>query len=354
MSRPSKARRTRIARINHKNRERTKKRLLIVALILSIISTPLVVLAASESTEQTISKIYASNIIHTPELLNGKMVNVLNNIQLANAEVEYFATNYFATKYEYEYENEYPYEYSYEYTYEGYEIEPTIEPQVEEIVVETAPTEPVPAPVEVPQYETEESPITEEKLPAEEPMIEEVAPIEEPEPYTPQPITYEGLTIKGAADWFTTAQHIFPREADATVIDVETGRSFRIRRTFGTNHADVETLTIEDTNIMKDIWGGWSWDRRAVVVITDTGYVLAASMNGMPHAGVDGPAALSHVTNRSGGFGSGMNFDAIPGNGMHGHVCIHFFNSRNHGQSTPQAGHQNMVQVAAQYIADNF
>ena len=39
---------------------------------------------------------------------------------------------------------------------------------------------------------------------------------------------------------------------------------------------------------MKSIYGGdWSWERRPVI-ITVNGRKLAASMAGMPHAGVEG------------------------------------------------------------------
>ena len=34
----------------------------------------------------------------------------------------------------------------------------------------------------------------------------------------------------------------------------------------GTNHADSEALTLNDTNIIKSIWGGFSWSRRPVIV----------------------------------------------------------------------------------------
>ena len=50
-----------------------------------------------------------------------------------------------------------------------------------------------------------------------------------------------------------------------------------------TNHADSETLTQEDTDIMKEIYNNkWSWDRRAIIV--EVGNLkLPASMAGMPH-----------------------------------------------------------------------
>lgn len=161
---------------------------------------------------------------------------------------------------------------------------------------------------------------------------------------------------KGALDWFDEVQFLFPRDSDATVLDVETGKSFRVRRTFGTNHADVEPLSTEDSRIIKEIWGGsWSWQRRAVVVKPDVGgHIIAGSMTGYPHAGLDRYPALAIINNRSGGFGTGQNLDVIKGNDADGHLDIHFLNSRTHGTNVMQQEHQNMVQKAARYIESNF
>lgn len=157
-------------------------------------------------------------------------------------------------------------------------------------------------------------------------------------------------SLKGALDWFKTVQYIFPRGKNAKVTDIKTGKSFMIKRTFGTNHADVETLTKEDTKIMKEIWGGYSWERRAVVVEVD-GHLIAGSMTAMPHAGVDAQPAVKVVNGRSGGYGRGQNLDAVKNNGMDGHVDIHFLNSRTHGTNTMQKIHQDKVKEAAAYIA---
>ena len=46
-----------------------------------------------------------------------------------------------------------------------------------------------------------------------------------------------------------------------------TGRTFNIKRTYGYNHADCETLTANDTKIMLEIYGGgWSWERRPIIL----------------------------------------------------------------------------------------
>lgn len=130
-------------------------------------------------------------------------------------------------------------------------------------------------------------------------------------------------------DWFKEVQYIYKKGDEATVTDVDTGKSFKVRRLYGGNHADTEPLTSEDTKIMKSIYGGsWSWDRRAIIVtVKDDQNIerkIAASMNGMPHGG-----------------------ESIDNNGMKGHFCIHFKNSRTHSGSRLDPGHQNAVKKAA-------
>lgn len=165
-------------------------------------------------------------------------------------------------------------------------------------------------------------------------------------------LAYVNLTpqYSGDLDWFTQVRDIWKRGMDATVTDVETGKSFHIKRTYGTNHADVETLTREDTAIMKEIWGGFSWNRRAVVVQV-AGYTLAGSMTAMPHAGLENKREGAWVSGRSAGYGYGYNYDAIKGNGISGHMDIHFKNSRTHGTNVVQRVHQDMVKKAAAFIA---
>lgn len=146
--------------------------------------------------------------------------------------------------------------------------------------------------------------------------------------------------------WFEGGNKVFDIGKVATVYDVDTGRTFRVKRTFGDNHADCETLTSEDTRVMKEIYGGkWSWDRRAVILDVD-GVKIPASMSGMPHAGVNSEPARVYVTNRSGGFGRGINLDTIKGNGMDGHFDIHLLGSRTHGTNRVEPRHQSMVQKA--------
>ncbi len=171
----------------------------------------------------------------------------------------------------------------------------------------------------------------------------------------PQKITSRShdRSRQGALDWYTDVQHLWPRGSNAMITDVDTGKSFELQRTFGHNHADVEPLTKEDAAIIRDIWGGWSWERRAVIVEIGE-YVIAGSMTAMPHAGVDAAPAVQVVNNRSGGYGRGQNLDAVKGNGVDGHMDIHFLNSKTHGTNQVQKAHQDMVHKAARSIAENY
>lgn len=138
------------------------------------------------------------------------------------------------------------------------------------------------------------------------------------------PVSRGGRTSFGAmVDWFKTGQYLFPRGAVAKVTDLYTGISFYMKRTGGTNHADSEPVSKSDSDKIKKIWGGWSWDRRPVILDIG-GDRIAASMHGMPHA-----------------------YDRIANNGMSGHVCIHFYKSRTHVRNAQDPDHQAAVRRAA-------
>jgi peptidoglycan hydrolase-like protein with peptidoglycan-binding domain len=154
--------------------------------------------------------------------------------------------------------------------------------------------------------------------------------------------------------WFDGVDKLFEIGKTATVYDIDSGLSFKVKRTYGYNHADCETLTAEDTKVMKKIYGGsWSWNRRAIIV-TVGGTRIAASMAGMPHAGNDRYAANSYINSRSGGYGRGANLDAVKGNGMNGVFDIHFKGSKTHGSNRVNEAHQKMVNKAAEWAKKNY
>ncbi|MFF2450630.1 hypothetical protein ACFVSW_26660 [Neobacillus sp. NPDC058068] len=123
-------------------------------------------------------------------------------------------------------------------------------------------------------------------------------------------------------DW-KEVNHIVPKYTKFTVLDVETGKRFKVQRRAGSNHADVQPLTKKDTKIMKKIYSGkWSWKRRAIIVIHKEQWI-AASMHGMPH----GAGALE--------------------NNFPGHFCIHFYGSTTHRTNTMDLSHMLMILKAA-------
>lgn len=125
-------------------------------------------------------------------------------------------------------------------------------------------------------------------------------------------------------DWWSEAQYLFPINKVATVIDFQTGKSFKVKRTTGAFHADCEPLTAKDAAIIKEIWGGnYSWKERAVIVQVD-GRKIAASMASMPHD-------VEYITDN--------NFD--------GHFDIHFKNSIRHKDGMISNAHQEQIKIAA-------
>lgn len=123
--------------------------------------------------------------------------------------------------------------------------------------------------------------------------------------------------------------HLLPKYTKFIVMDVETGKRFKVQRRAGSHHADVQPLTAKDTKIMKKIYSGeWSWKRRAIIVIHDKQWI-AASMHGMPH----GAGALK--------------------NNFPGHFCIHFYGSTTHLTNAMDLSHMLMVLKAAGKL-DNY
>jgi hypothetical protein len=117
--------------------------------------------------------------------------------------------------------------------------------------------------------------------------------------------------------------NVLPKYSKFTVLDLETGKKFKVQRRAGSHHADVQPLTPKDTKIMKKIYGGkWSWKRRAIIVMHQNQWI-AGSMHGMPHGG----GALK--------------------NNFPGHFCIHFYGSTTHRTSTMDLSHMLMVYKAA-------
>lgn len=125
-----------------------------------------------------------------------------------------------------------------------------------------------------------------------------------------------------ALEW-KEVNRLFPKFAAAYLIDVRTGKRFEVQRRGGSYHADIQPVSKADTQILKELYGNWSWRRRAVVMEIGLRRI-AGSIHGMPH-------------------GDGK----IEGNDFPGHFCIHFLDSRVHASSKVDTAHQMMVWKAA-------
>lgn len=150
-------------------------------------------------------------------------------------------------------------------------------------------------------------------------------------------------------NWWKGGNGAIPFGQTITLVDVWSGKSFKAIRTYGHNHADMESASLADTQKMKEIWGGsWNWERRPMVAIVN-GKNYAVSCAGMPHAGLENAAAEATVNNRSAGYGRGLNLDKVKGNGMDGHFDLHLASSKTHGTQRVDSKHQAMIRIAAGY-----
>lgn len=151
-------------------------------------------------------------------------------------------------------------------------------------------------------------------------------------------------------DWWTEAQYVVPTQGIIEIVDFYTGKSFFAKRTTGANHADVETLTLTDTQKMKEIWGGsFSWTRRPVIIKIN-GRKIAASASSLPHAGNDKAAGGVYTTWRSDDYPPGYNLDWVKGNGIDGVFDVHFANSTRHNDGEVDDKHQENIKIAAGLI----
>jgi hypothetical protein len=148
-------------------------------------------------------------------------------------------------------------------------------------------------------------------------VAKSVDPSYYPESFLPTILSLE--PNKGKLLLWEQVKERMPLKTVFEVIDLETGLRFDVQIRGGTDHADVQPLTVEDTRIMKQLYGGkWSWDRRAVLVKVED-ELIAGSMNGMPH----GAGALQ--------------------NGFPGHFCLHFYGSKIHGSRNTDLAHHLMI-----------
>ena len=122
-------------------------------------------------------------------------------------------------------------------------------------------------------------------------------------------------------DWFKGGNSLVRRGGYATIYDIDTGITLRIKRKGGTNHMDVEPSTSSDTAKLRRIAGGtFSWKSHAVVLIVKGRYI-AAGINTMPHGD-----------------------QTIKDNDFPGQFCLHTTNSRTHETDRVNPDHQASIE----------
>lgn len=124
-------------------------------------------------------------------------------------------------------------------------------------------------------------------------------------------------------DWFDGMEDIVTKMEPFEVIDVRTGIHWNMERFGGWWHADVETMTKEDTEAMTEAWGGELNPTRRPVWVKIDGKYYAAGLMGYVH-----------------------NTDTIASNGMDGQICLHFRGSKIHGSGRVDEAHQACIQEA--------
>jgi len=126
-----------------------------------------------------------------------------------------------------------------------------------------------------------------------------------------------------AMDWYDGGSSVLDRGDYATLYHCDTGITIRVKHMGGTNHADLEPATAEDTEKLRKISGGeFDWDSEAVILYSEGRYV-ACAINTMPHGR-----------------------QTIDDNNYEGQFCLHMLGSRTHGSDTVNASHQKAIEKA--------
>ena len=103
------------------------------------------------------------------------------------------------------------------------------------------------------------------------------------------------------ANWYEKVKAVARKYPYATVYDIATGISWQVHIFSLGAHADYEPVTANDTAKLLKVFGGNTWNPRAVWVVFSDGSVYIGSTHSMPHE-------VQH--NRDNNFA--------------GHSCLHF------------------------------
>ena len=126
-----------------------------------------------------------------------------------------------------------------------------------------------------------------------------------------------------AMNWFDGGSSVLKKGGYGYIYDIKSGKTIRIKRMGGHNHADVEPASKADTLKLKSL--GYSWDSRPVILIANGKYV-AAAINTMPHGD-----------------------QTLTSNGYNGQFCLHMLNSKTHGSDRVNEEHQYSIKKAYEW-----
>ena len=116
---------------------------------------------------------------------------------------------------------------------------------------------------------------------------------------------------------------LFSKGDYVQIYDIKSGLTIRVRRLGGTNHAELEPATAEDTAKMLKMSGGqFSWDSRPVILCVG-GKFVAAAINTMPHGD-----------------------QSIKDNNFDGQFCLHLPGSKTHESNVENTNHQAAIAYA--------
>ena len=124
-----------------------------------------------------------------------------------------------------------------------------------------------------------------------------------PAPATTTASTTQVKTVGGVqyANWYDKVKAVARKYPYATVTDIGTGISWQVHIFSVGAHADYEPVTANDTAKMLKVFGGNTWNPRAVKVKFSDGSVYIGSTHSMPHD-------VQHIRD----------------NNFEGHSCLHF------------------------------
>ncbi len=126
---------------------------------------------------------------------------------------------------------------------------------------------------------------------------------------------------------FKSVNSILPVGSQFEVFDIQTGVNFNSVRTGGLYHFDIEPISDADFKFITEICNSnFTWQRRPVLVKLNEYSYIPASISLYPHG-----------------------YNSVQSNGVIGHFCLHFKNSRMDGTRKKDDAHQKCVALANRY-----